>query len=184
MKVLLLFWFLQAPILKPPFGAIAPEQTGPANLDFESGDAGTVPADWSLAQASRIAGYTVELRREGCRTGKGCAAIVAGPQVESDTAGAIFQQFPAERYQGKRVRFRAWVKLESAEKEARIRISFAADTEEKSSTFPQKGSVKAAEWTLAEVEGKVPAKADQIHLVVTVAGRGTAVIDDVSFEVM
>jgi hypothetical protein len=109
---------------------------------------------------------------------------VAGPQVERDMAGAIFQQFQAERYQGKRVRFRAWVKLESAEIEARIRLSFAADTEDKTSAFMQKGNVKANDWKLAEVEGKVPAKAEQIHVIITVAGRGTAVIDDASFEIL
>ena len=129
MKFLLLFCFLQAPILKPPFGAAVAEQTAPANLDFESGDAGQLPADWSLAQESRIAGYTAQLRREGCRTGNGCVAIIAGSQVKRDTAGAIFQQFQANLFKGKRVRFRAWVKLESPEKDARIRISFATDSE-------------------------------------------------------
>jgi hypothetical protein len=173
MKFLLLFCFLQAPILKPPFGAAVPEL----------GDTGQLPADWSLAQESRIAGYTAQLRREGCRTGNGCVAIIAGSQVKKDTAGAIFQQFPANLFKGKRVRFRAWVKLESAEKDARIRISFATDSEEHGdAAFLQKGSIKATEWTLAEVEGKVPFKAEQIHLLITVAGRATALIDDASFE--
>ena len=184
MRALLLFWFLQAPIVKPPFGLAAPEQTAPANLDFESEEGGQLPAEWSLAQESRVAGYGLDLRRAGCRTGKGCAVIVAGPQVEREMAGAMFQQFDAEKYRGKRVRFRAWVRLESAERESRVRLVLVADTEDRVNEFTQKGSVKATEWTVAEVEGKIPAKAEQIHLVITVSGRGSAVVDDVSFEVI
>ncbi len=80
------------------------------------------------------------------------------------------------------MRLRAWVKLEGTRKSDRIKVLFTTDGERSTETFVQKGGVSAAVWTLAEVEGKVPMRADEIHLVVTMTGKGQAWIDDVSFE--
>src|ERR1700730_9968698 len=83
-----------------------------SNLDFEAGASGQAPADWYLAQDSRIAGYSVEVRKEGCRTGSGCAVIVAGPKVESGGEGTLAQAFDATAYRDKTMRLRAWVRLD------------------------------------------------------------------------
>jgi hypothetical protein len=172
----------QDPILRLP--SEAPQQhAGPSNLNFEVGEAGQAPTDWSIAQFSRISGYSTELRKQGCRSGSGCAVIIAGPKVEKRSEGAIVQQFPAEEYEGQRMRLRAWVKLAGGKKGDRIKVAFTADGEDVEATHTQKGrGVEAAEWTLAEVEGKVPWHAETIHIVISTTSTGTAWIDDVSFE--
>ena len=172
----------QMQVLTLPPDAMAPEYAPPANLDFEKGTPGQLPPEWSLAQESRIAGYTAEWRSEGCRGGRGCAVVIAGPHVENRIAGALVQQCSALPYRGKRMRLRAWVKLGNARKSDRIKVIFTTDGESSAETFVQKGGVNAAEWTLAEVDGKVPMRADEIHLVVTMTGKGQAWIDDVAFE--
>jgi len=177
--------FAAAAIAQPPgFGLPhgAAEQSAPRNLDFEAGAAGETPADWYLAQDSRIAGYAVELRKQGCHTGAGCAVIVAGPKVESTGAGTLAQAFDATPYREKTMRLRAWVRLDGGRRGERIRVLFAVDGEKKSAEYVQKGGVRAGEWTLAEVKGKVPKDASEIHIAVTMSGKGKAWIDDVAFE--
>ena len=183
-RAMLLLWLAQNPVLRLPSEASPMEEATPANLDFERGEAGEVPPEWSLAQGSRVAGYRVEVRREGCRSGSGCAVISSSRKLERGAIGAFVQQFPAARYLGQRMRLRVWVRLEPGQKGDGVRVAFSTDGEDGGdSTHIQKGSLIAArEWTLAEVEGKVPWRAELIHLVVTVYGKGSFWVDDVSFE--
>jgi hypothetical protein len=172
---------LQEPILRLPSEAPA-DRSGPVNLDFEAGEANRVPPDWSVTAASRFFGYSTELRKQGCRSGAGCAVIVAGPKTAKGDEGAILQQFPAEAYQGQTLKLAAWVKLEGGKKGDRIKIAFTADGEGSDATHIQKGrGVDAAEWTLAEVEGKVPWHAETIDILISMTGRGTAWVDDIRF---
>jgi hypothetical protein len=172
----------QDPVFRLP--SEAPEHAvAPVNLNFEAGEAGQAPAGWSITQAARFCCYTTELRKSDCRTGTGCAVIVAGPKAENRSEGAIVQQFPAEGYEGKTMKLRAWVKLEGGRKGDRIQVLFTVDGEGVESTYTQKGrGVEAAEWTPAEVEGKVPWHAETIQIMIRTTGKGTAWIDDVSFE--
>ena len=173
----------QEPVLKLPSEVPESAPQGPSNLDFETGEPGQAPHQWSVMQIARIAGYSTELRKQGCRSGSGCAVIVAGPKVEKNSSGAVMQYFPAEAYEAKRMRLRAWVRLEGGRKGDRIKVAFTTDGEEANATFTQKGrGVDSTEWTMAEVEGKVPWHAEVIHILVTVSGKGTAWIDDVTFE--
>jgi hypothetical protein len=180
--VAVLLWLWQNPALRLPSEATA-EHATPANLDFEAGEAGAVPAEWSLAQESRVAGYTVQLRREGCRSGSGCAVISSSPKLQKGAIGALMQQVPAERYLGMRMRLRAWVKVQSGQKGDGVKVMFTTDGAGGEATYLQKGShVTSTEWMLAEVEGKIPRRAELIQLVVTVQGKGNFWVDDVSFE--
>jgi hypothetical protein len=171
----------QTPVLGLPAGPAA-ELSTPRNLDFEAGAEGEAPAYWYVAQDSRIAGYSVEVRKQGCHAGTSCGAIVAGPKVESHGAGTLAQAFDATPYRQKTMRLRAWVRLDGGRRGERVRVVFAVDGEKKSAEYVQKGGVRSAEWTLAEVKGKVPKDASEIHIAVTMQGKGKAWIDDVAFE--
>ena len=154
----------------------------PANLDFEKGTAGGLPAEWNVAQTGRLAGYTAEWRGIGCRSGGGCVQLTGGPRVESNNTGVLTQEFSAEPYRGKRMRLRAWVRLEAGKKKGSIRVAFATSGERGEAEFWQKGRVESGEWMRAEVEGKVPMRADEISMALTLSGQGTAWFDDVTFE--
>ena len=171
----------QTPVLGLPAGAAA-ELSKPRNLDFEAGTQGDAPADWYVAQDSRIAGYSVEVRKQGCHAGTGCAVIVAGPRVESSGVGTLAQAFDGTPYREKTMRLRAWVRLDGGRRGERVRVVFAVDGEKKSAEYVQKGGVRSGEWTLAEVKGKVSKDASEIHIAVTMQGKGKAWIDDVAFE--
>jgi hypothetical protein len=162
-----------------PPGAAA-SSAAPSNLGFDSGSVGRTPPEWYVAQGSRIDGYSSETRKEGCRTGGGCAVIAAGPQVTGNGSGTLLQHFDATPYREKMMRLRAWVRFEG-KRTGRIRVLFTADGEKKSADYVQKGGVNEAEWTLAEVKGKVPKDAIEIHIGVSLSGKGTPWIDDVEF---
>ena len=165
-----------------PADAMVPSYAALANLDFEKGTPGQAPPEWSLVQESRIEGYSAEWRAEGCHGGRGCVVLSAGPQSRHNEAGGLMQQCSAERYRGKRMRLRAWVKLTGARKNDRIRVAFTADGEDSTATFMQKSGANAPDWTLVKVDGKVPLRAEKLTIVVTMTGKGQAWIDDVELR--
>lgn len=174
--------FAQMRGLGVPPDAIAPDAARPANLGFESGEAGSVPPEWSVDQVSRLNGYSAAVSRSDCHGGRACAILTAGPQVARNNAGALMQAFSGQPYRGKRMRLRAWVRLESESKRDRIHLMFLTDGENSTAEFLDRSGVRPGEWTQAEVEGKVPWHADLIHIAVVMTGKGKAWIDDVSFE--
>jgi hypothetical protein len=151
------------------------------NLDFEFGDPGRVPVAWELVQISRVAGYSAEWRSEGCHGGKGCAVIIAGPRADEDVVGMLSQRLEAEDYRGKKMRLRAWVRIEEGDRGSRVRIGIMTDGE-KEADFINRRGVSSAEWTQTEIEGKIPFRADEIHLTFSMTGKGKVWIDDVTFE--
>ncbi len=165
-----------------PRDALAPAVTKPLNLDFESGGTGQVPPDWSVEQTSRLAGYAVALSRTGCHGGTGCAVLAAGPKVRRSATGMLIQAFSAEPYRGKRMRLRAWVKLDATDKQSRIRLLFVTDGVHADAGFLDRRGANAAEWSTVEITGTVPFRADMIHIAIALMGKGRAWIDDVSFE--
>ncbi|MDE3167488.1 MAG: hypothetical protein KGN36_16930 [Acidobacteriota bacterium] len=165
-----------------PRDALALTVTKPLNLDFETGDAGHVPPDWSVEQTSRLTGYAVALSRTGCHGGTGCGVMAAGPRVKRNDTGLMVQAFSAAPYRGKRMRLRAWVKLDATDKQSRIRLLFVTDGAHADAGFMDRRGANAAEWSTMEITGTVPFRADMIHIAIALMGKGRAWIDDVSFE--
>ena len=178
----LLFLYWQQPVFQLPSAAGA-RDLAPANLGFEEGTGPGLPREWSLLQEARINGYSAERSTKGCRTGAGCGVLAAGPQTAHDATGVILQQFDAGPYQGKVMRLRAWVRLEDGGRSSAIRLALTTDGERGEATFLQRGrGTDSREWTLAEVEGKIPFHAEQVQILITLKGTGRAWVDDVSFE--
>ena len=173
--------FAQVRVLGLPPGAVA-QETGPRNLDFEAGQAGQVPPGWEVAQLSRIEGYLAATEKRGCRTGKACAVIAPGPQLKNSGEGLLYQPFDGVPYRGKKMRLRAWVRLEGGRRGDRIRVVFTVDGEKSSDEYVQSGGAHSSEWTLAEVKGKAAKDAIGVHIGVVLTGQGRAWVDDVTFE--
>src|SRR5262249_15837378 len=87
---------------------------GPRNLRFEEGEQGEVPPGWTVPSMENTTGKLAELHRKGCRSGIGCAVLVA-PATASGSLGYgyLMQSFSAAAYRGKTVRLRAWVRVEA-----------------------------------------------------------------------
>src|SRR5437879_201193 len=87
-------------------------QSGPANLNFESGEAGSIPQGWKAPSMSGATspGRTVKLTQDHAKEGKFCAELASEPGAPG--FGNLMQTFDATAYRGKRVRFRAAVRAD------------------------------------------------------------------------
>jgi hypothetical protein len=141
------------------------------------------PAGWIMA-GSHPASYEMGVVPNGGQN-RGPAGYLKSREAVSGF-GTMMQQFAADEYQGKRVRFSATVRTENVTGWAGLWMR--TDSAERSSlTFdnmqdrPIKGTTG---WTRNAVVLDVPANASIIAFGVLVSGEGAAWLDDVKFEVV
>jgi len=159
---------------------------GPRNLNFEEGEAGKAPPGWTVLTLEKVTGNLAELRRKGCRSGIGCAVLIA-PATAPGQVGNLMQSFSAEAYRGKTVRLRAWLKVEAVAPGDRANMwlqedrpngkqGFSADLDER--------AVRSADWTSCELVGRIHPDAQFLRFGFSSIGHGRVWIDNVSFEVV
>src|ERR1700741_2845012 len=107
--------FMLVLLLTAALGGGAAPNPVPANLDFESGSPGEVPLGW-LAPTAK-AGYTVALSTDTPKQGKQCVRLSTPAALDPSGPGFgnVMQQIDATPYRGKRIRFRAAVRVEGTE---------------------------------------------------------------------
>jgi len=171
--------------------------SGPRNLKFEEGVPGKVPAGWFVPSLPKDADYLAELRRgDVCRSRAGCAVVIA-PQNMPKSVGNLMQSFSAAAYRGKKVRLRAWLRLEVAfltskgvrlpegEDRAQMWLNVErANHRNGFSDYMDDRPVRTGEWTRCEIVGEINDDARFINLGVMSVGGGRVWVDDVSFEVI
>ena len=162
-------------------------QPGPRNLRFADGAAGKVPpAPWFVPSLPKDKDYVAELRRDGCRSGVGCAVVLAAANAPRPV-GILMQSFSAEAYRGKTVRLRAWLRVEGKDAEdhgqmwltvarASRKIGFSDNMDDR--------PVRSADWTPCEITGEIDQDAKFIEFGFMSIGRGRVWVDDVSFEIV
>ncbi len=159
---------------------------GPRNLDFKEGVAGKAPAGWIVPVLPKDINDFAMLSRTGCRTGSGCAVVMA-PAHAPRPFSTIMQSFSAAPYRGKTVRLRAWLRLDSANAEDAAQMRLAVDRENHRDGFIDNMDdrpVRSAEWTRCDITGRVDEDAQFIEIGIMSIGRGRVWVDDVSFEVI
>jgi hypothetical protein len=162
-------------------------QPGPRNLKFEEGAPGKVPpAPWFVLSLPKDKDYMAELRRDGCRSGVGCAVVLALANAPRPV-GTLMQSFSAEAFRGKTVRLRAWLRLEGTDPEDHAQMWLTVDRVNRKLGFSDKMDdrpVRSAEWTRCEISGEIDQDAKFIEFGFMSIGRGRAWVDDVSFEIV
>lgn len=155
----------------------------PTNLDFEQGAVGQVPTGW---YAPTLATFAVELTEENPKSGKHAALIhsVAGTAAAQEF-GNLMQSFAAQSFRGRRVRFRAAVRMEATEPGARAQLWLRVDRGEGSMGFfdnMDDRPITSGEWRYYEIIGDVDEDATAVNVGMLLLGKGKAWLDDVSFE--
>jgi len=159
---------------------------GPLNLNFEEGEAGKKPPGWIVPELEKTTGNLAELRRKGCRSGIGCAVLIA-PATAPGIVGNLMQSFSAVAYRGKTVRLRAWLKVEAGSPGDRAQMWLTEDRpkgKQGFSTDLDERAVRVDEWTSCELTGKIHPDAQFLRFGVQSIGHGRVWIDGVSFEVV
>jgi hypothetical protein len=184
MKLSIAILLLSALILAQQ-NAVAP---GPLNLQFNEGQPGEVPPGWYVPPALLDDGYSAELRREGCHGSNGCAVVIVPPNAPATTKfGNMMQRFFGVPYRGKKIRLRAWIKLEPADKKDRAQMWLRVDRHNgQVGLFNNMDGrpVTKNEWTQVEITGRVDKDAETINIGIISVGKGRAWIDGVEFEIL
>ena len=159
---------------------------GPRNLKFEQGVPGKAPPGWIVVSLPKDADSMAQLRRTGCRSRAGCAAIRVPPNALSPVA-SLMQSFSAALYRGKTVRVQAWLKVEASSPGDQAQMLLSVDRSNRQSGFFDNLNdrpIRSADWTRCEIVGPVDPDAIFINFGVLSIGRGTVWVDDVSFELV
>ena len=81
---------------------------GPSNLDFEEGQAGQPAPGWITPVG------VAAVSDKGSKQGKQCVTLACGEQAgEGSGVGNLMQGFDAKPFRGKRVSFKAFVRLDA-----------------------------------------------------------------------
>jgi len=155
----------------------------PLNLDFEEGKLGQVPDGWDCP--TKVS-YSAELTDKQPKSGKRAAVLhsVSTTAVGS-SFGNLMQAMDATAFRGRRVRFKAYVRIEANEDEGVARLWLRVDrTEGRRGFFDNMMDrpISSAEWQEYEIVGDVDEDATVINIGIILIGKGKAWIDAASFE--
>lgn len=156
----------------------------PTNLNFAAGSIGQVPAGWMVPPTRIQAGYSAELRRDGCHSSIGCAVLIP-PPVIPDRDGVLWQRFSAVRYRGATVNVRAWIRLDRTDLRTRAQFEFRVDRPNHQVDFHDDMTdrpVHSGDWQLCNIVGKVAVDAEYLNLALKLVGTTKAWVDDVSID--
>jgi C-terminal processing protease CtpA/Prc len=158
----------------------------PTDLDFEQGQPGEAPPGWFPSSAARKNGYTLKVVTDRPQAGRQAAELaLEGELKDPQVFGTLLTSFDATPYRGKRVRFRAAVRIEPAARQAALWLR--VDREGGETGFYDSTAerpVISTEWTTSDLIGEVAADAKVIYMGVMVQGRGKAWIDSAAFDVL
>jgi hypothetical protein len=160
-------------------------QPGPRNLRFERGTPGEVPPGWFVPALPKDVNSLAMMRRSGCRSGVGCAVVLA-PVSAPSPFGSLMQSFGAAAYRGKTIRLRAWLRVEDAEEGDRGQLWLSVDRMSGRSAFLDNRNQRTADaedWTPLEIETAIADDATFINFGIMAFGRARVWVDDVSFDV-
>ncbi len=161
-------------------------QSGPQNLGFEHGQPGASPQGWVVPTP----GYAAKLTAEKPKAGVLCAELVRSGESGQGRFGNLMQSFDATAYRGKRVRFRAAVRINTVVKGNRgdrAQLWLRVDRQNGQMGFfdnMDDRPIREPEWNYFEITGDVATDAERINIGMIVFGSGKAWIDDVSFEAL
>ncbi|MBX7220913.1 MAG: hypothetical protein K1Y36_13260 [Blastocatellia bacterium] len=169
--------YVQAPSANP----------APQNLDFEDGEPGKQPPGWNGTTA--VIGYPATISTEKPKTGKQCLVLVRKPDQspEPNQFANVMQTVDATPYRGKRVRFRAAVRLKAQDFNSRAQLWLRADLpNQKAGFFDNMGDrpIITGTWQSFEIVGDIDPTAEKLNFGVISFGTVSTYLDEVSLEVL
>ena len=160
------------------------------NPGFEQGKVGARIEGWYAASQN---GYRATISDKEPKLGKQCGLLQRDPgeQHQEQQFGVLNCSLDATPYRGKRVRFRAAVRMKVEGEGNAARLWFRVDRPVKDGK-PSMGAfdnmhdrpITATQWHYYEIVGDVAPDAQSIVVGLLLVGDGKAFLDDVSFEVV
>lgn len=151
------------------------------NLDFEQGTLGQVPDGW---RCPTTINYGVELTAEQPKAGKYAVVLYSKDSAATGAPfGNLMQAIDATPFRGRRVRFRASVRMEGAMGRAQLWMRVDR-TGNKSGFFDNMGNrpIRSNRWSEYEIVGDVEDDAEVLNIGMILIGQGKAWLDAASIE--
>lgn len=176
--------------------AFAQPPGGPSNLDFEQGQPGEGPPGWFAPVGVPV------VSDKGPKQGKQCVALACVAQGgEGTEVGNLMQAFDAATFRGRRISFRAFVRLDPGEgggagQGAKAQLWMRVDRAPEMPSGPARQGffdnmfdrpITGREWAEYRIVGDVAPDANFISIgLLFLGGRGEAraLIDGATFEVV
>ncbi len=140
-------------------------------------------SDWRLTPESQWAGFSSEIRREGCLSAS-CALIT--PPASAKGRGTLMRRLDAAPFHGQAVRLRAAVRLENPGPTDRAQLWLRVERPHGEAGFyDDMGDrpITGAAWQTYEIVGDVAADAQAVEIGILVSGKARAWVDQVAFEI-
>jgi C-terminal processing protease CtpA/Prc len=160
-----------------------PVQLHPVNLDFEQGTLGQVPDGWFCPTTIN---YGAELTAERPKSGKYSVLLHSKDTAAAGSNfGNLMQAIDATPYRGRRVRFRASVRMDSGNERGRAQLWMRVDRAANQIGFfdnMMDRPITSGEWREYEIVGDVDEDAAVLNIGMILPGKGKAWLDAVSVE--
>jgi hypothetical protein len=158
-------------------------RTGKAsNLGFEGTEGSGSVSGWDV-HGHQSRAYSHRISKVGAHGGKAYLEVKSTGQGIPLVFSAV-QNIAAAPYQGKRVRFRAYLKTEGVTEEACLSLEVGAKDAWIRASSMDHGSKGRTRWQRQEIVIDVPANGETLGLAVELRGPGTLGVDDVSVQIV
>ncbi len=153
------------------------------NLQFEQGDALKPPPGWFVLDAMEDVEYLAAWHAN-CRGDAPCA-VLAGPATATpENLGNLLQDFDAAPFRGKKVKLRAWIKIEAGALGDKAHMLLQVNRPKTQIGFldyMENRPIVSSEWKRYEIRGVVDSDAESIRIGVALYGRGRVSVSGVEF---
>jgi hypothetical protein len=153
------------------------------NLQFQQGDALNPPPGWFVLDAVQDAEYQAEWYAN-CRGTAPCAVLTGPATATAENSGNLLQDFDAAPFRGKRVKLRAWIKIEVGALGDKAHMLLRVNLPNAGTGVPdsiEERSVVSSEWKSYEIRAVVAPGAASIRIGVELYGRGRVSVSGVEF---
>ena len=153
------------------------------NLQFQQGDALKPPPGWFVLDAMEDTEYLAEWHAS-CRGDAPCAVLAGPATATAGSLGSLLQDFDAAPFRGKRVRLRAWIKIEAGALGDRAHMLLRVNRPNAGTGSPDSTEdrpIVSSEWKSYEIRGEVAPNAGSIRIGVALYGRGRVSVSGVEF---
>jgi hypothetical protein len=140
--------------------------------------------NWTIPADVASTGYTMKVMHEGCRS-EMCVVLVPPQDPPAQPPGALMESLDPGDVRGRRLRLRAWVRLEAPGPGDRAQLWLRVDRSGGVLGFYDTMGdrpITSSEWRSYEVVGEVAADAAAVSLGVRSTGKSRVWVDGVSVE--
>ncbi|MFT5283870.1 MAG: hypothetical protein ACI8TQ_000020 [Planctomycetota bacterium] len=153
------------------------------HLDFERLVNFQMPSEWQLGGWGYAEGFRCEVSGDAAHSGQYALKLDYQGEAEPEGNGSVFRKLIASEFHGKRVVFRAAIRV--MDEGASARMLLRGKTRDKQDVLLA-GTIyepiRNSEWKIIEIFGDVRPDIEELEISITNSGRGRVMVDDIELK--